>query len=296
MSRSGRRRGPRRTTQDVTCGPGGGVAQHRNDLPHACTRIGWSVVRNVPCRRHGIIAAADVRSLVDATPLERELYPLVTRWLTDSYGCFSAPATDFGTSHGRIDVAGLRDLHGNLAGDTELVAVEVKRGRTPFLNAAGQARAYGVFADRIYLADMRRDSFTTEEVSIASSLDIGLLTVHPERRPRVAEVLTSPKQIPLQNLKLQIAEKMGFGQCSICRTIFKTRDGAPLNLLTRSTYRGSKGLPPRRAVARALEEERGLVWWLYEIDDRTHGRDTAQVRRYGCHDCLVGLFSHTLSD
>lgn len=234
---------------------------------------------------------------MDATPLERELYPLVTRWLTHAYGCFSAPATDFGTTHGRIDVAGLRDLHGNLAGDTELVAVEVKRGRTPVLNAAGQARAYGVFADRIYLADMRRETFSTEEITIASSLGIGLLTVHPERRPRVAEVLTSPKQTPLENLKLQIVEKMGYGRCSICRTLFETSDDTgSLSLLTRSTYRGSNALPPRRAVARALEQERGLVWWLYEVEDRTQGRDVPHVRRYACHDCLVGLFSHTLAD
>jgi hypothetical protein len=56
---------------------------------------------------------------------------------------------------GRIDVIGIRDIGGDLSGEVETVAVEVKRGSTPFANACGQTYGYSVYANRVYLADLR---------------------------------------------------------------------------------------------------------------------------------------------
>jgi hypothetical protein len=68
---------------------------------------------------------------------ERALYPTVARWLCRHFACFRT-ATNKGLRHSRIDVVGVRDTGGDLSGEVEVIAIEVKRGSFPFANAAGQ--------------------------------------------------------------------------------------------------------------------------------------------------------------
>ena len=82
---------------------------------------------------------------------ERELYPKVEKFLVYIFGC-SRTKINTGTKYGHIDVLGLRERRSDFASQTELVAVEVKRGGTRFLNWIGQAVAYSLYAHRVYLA------------------------------------------------------------------------------------------------------------------------------------------------
>ena len=72
-----------------------------------------------------------------------------------------------------------KDIHGDLASTTELVAIEVKEERAPFLTSAGQAFAYSLYAHKCYLAVRKRRGakFSAEEQRAAAHFGIGLLAV-----------------------------------------------------------------------------------------------------------------------
>src|SRR4051812_12565036 len=108
--------------------------------------------------------------------LEKTLYPMVDRWMHRHFRCFRT-AVNKGLRHGRIDIIGVRDIGGDLSGEVETIAIEVKRGAFPFANGCGQALGYKTYANRVYLADKRQDSFTTDELHIASHLGIGLIQI-----------------------------------------------------------------------------------------------------------------------
>src|SRR4051794_14223094 len=109
-------------------------------------------------------------------PLEKTLYPLVARWMRQRFLCFRL-AINKGLRYSRIDVLGIRDVGGDFSGEVETIAVEVKRGSTPFTNASGQALGYRVYANRVYLADVRDEPFNQDEILIASTLGIGLIQI-----------------------------------------------------------------------------------------------------------------------
>ena len=71
---------------------------------------------------------------------ERDYYPAVQRFAESKLGCFTTEV-DTGTKLGRVDGVGLKDVGGRLDGEGEVVAIEVKRGRSPFLASIGQAAA-----------------------------------------------------------------------------------------------------------------------------------------------------------
>src|SRR5690606_8105081 len=102
---------------------------------------------------------------------------------------------------------------GDLSGDVEAIAVEVKRGLTPFTNAAGQAAGYKVYADRVYLADSRLKPFSQDEIDIASNLGIGLIQI---KRGKCHEVLSSPMHRPIRRLQLQLFRALRLGKCQLC--------------------------------------------------------------------------------
>ena len=149
--------------------------------------------------------------------LEKDYYPLVKRWLERHFGCFTT-AVNRGLRHGRIDVIGVRDVGGDLSGAIETIGIEVKRGSFPFANACGQTLGYNVFVNRVYLADVRNDGFSPEEILIASHLGIGLIRI---RKRTCTEVLSSPLYTPLENLNLRLLEKLCLGRCQLCSSFFE---------------------------------------------------------------------------
>ncbi len=218
--------------------------------------------------------------------LEKTYYPLVQRWLKRHFSCFKA-AVNKGLRFGRIDVIGLRDVGGDLSGDIETVAVEVKRGSTPFANACGQTFGYSVYANRVYLADLRSSSFSQEEVFIASHLGIGLIQI---KGTKCIEVLSSPYYDPIAKMQLRLLEALGFGRCQLCNSVFQIGD--PQNGKAYSNV-------CRENVQRAIKLDRGIMFWNREVADRKRrlgirgekDGTTTYERRFICPDCVSAVIS-----
>src|SRR5207302_7792478 len=85
---------------------------------------------------------------------ESSLYPIVEKWMRKHFRCFKA-SINVGLAYSRVDVLGVRDIGGDLSGEIETIAIEVKRGSEPFAAASGQALWCEVYVNRVYLADVR---------------------------------------------------------------------------------------------------------------------------------------------
>ncbi len=219
-------------------------------------------------------------------PLEKTYYPLVERWLKRHFSCFKS-AMNKGLRFGRIDVIGLRDVGGNLSGDIETIAVEVKRDKTPFANACGQTFGYSVYANRIYLADLRANSFTQEEVFIASHLGIGLIQI---KGMKCTEVLSSPYYDPIAKMQLGLLESLGFGRCQLCNSVFQIGHPEKGNRFSNLC---------RENVQQAIKLERGIIFWNQEVAERKQrlgiqykeGDTSIYERRFICPDCVCRVIS-----
>lgn len=210
---------------------------------------------------------------------EAELYPIIQRWATKS-GCWET-RIDVGLKLGRIDVVGIRELGGDLTSRSEVVSIEVKSSSNSrrFAASAGQAHGYSVMADRCYLAIDR--TFDKIETAVASQLGIGLLSI--SKGHRVTEVLTAPAREPVSDLREQVVAKLDCASCTMCSSVFRTGSGSkPLDLVVRGTG------ATKATLAKAVEEEKGFVWWLDRLDwvhDKS-GRAYVYRRRFMCPDCV----------
>lgn len=212
---------------------------------------------------------------------ESDLYPRLARWLKSSYGCF-ATKINFGPRHSRVDVLGIRDVGGDLSGEVETIAIEVKRGGQPFGTTSGQTRGYAIYADRVYLADFRRNGFNREELDIAGALGIGLIQV---TSTSCKEVLSSPRHEPISRLQLRVFEKMGYGRCCVCQSLFSIGAGEREFNFTNLS---------RAGISKAAEREKGLVFWNHAVGERKSAKhrtgDVTYERRFICSDCVANLF------
>ena len=216
-------------------------------------------------------------------PSEQDLYPWVKSWLLRNASCFDAHVNP-GIVHGRLDVVGLRDVGGDLSGEAELVSVEVKTGG-PFATAAGQASGYSVYAERCYLAWLlpKGEWFSAGQAAIASALGVGLLAIRSNHR--IEEVSTAPLRQPLRGLRLRLVDAMGYAECAVCKSIFKRGDKK-----NSRRYVKAAGKRPG-ALVRAVQEEKGYMYWLREVDERqTPQRQFMYARRHLCADCASALF------
>lgn len=209
---------------------------------------------------------------------EADLYPLVASWLRRRGHCF-AVGINKGLRYSRIDVVGVRDVGGELSGDVEVIAVEVKAGRVPFATACGQAAGYRIYADRAYYAEPRLAGFDADEISIANQLGVGLIQI---RNGRCTEVLSSPAVRPPERYRLPLLEALGLGRCQICDCVFQT--GTPEDRFSRVT---------RENVRLALRANRGVMFWNHLVGPRklklrrnSPGRFTTFERRFICPDCV----------
>jgi hypothetical protein len=213
------------------------------------------------------------------------LYPYVESWVKRRFKCF-VTGQNTGIRFGRIDVVGVRDTGGVFSGSTEVISVEVKGGNQPFATAAGQAHGYSVYAERCYLADVRSAAatFSDDELEIASRLGIGLLRIAGKR---VYEVLSAPTGSPIERLQLQVVSKLGYAPCTVCGSLFRYGD-TPSNEARIRRYNQAGA-----ALTKAVEEEKGLVYWLGDVADRSPTRTSSGYiyhRRYICRDCVNGIF------
>lgn len=206
--------------------------------------------------------------------------------------CFKT-SINTGLRHGRIDVVGVRDVGGDLSGDVETISIEVKRGSEAFATASGQALGYKIYANRVYLADVRNDSFTHDEIKIASHLGIGLIQI---RNKKCQEVLSSPHYQPMTSHNLSLLERLALGRCQICNSFFET--GKPKG--TKKGYFHS--YLTREDIDKAVKERKGMVFWNYEIAGRKNrigikplGNYESSERRYVCSECMPFFFSQEKS-
>lgn len=76
---------------------------------------------------------------------EQDYYPKVAAWTDKKLGCFHT-AVNAGLRLGRINVVGLVDKGGYLAGRSKVISIEVKHGKQPFAASIGQASGYSIYA------------------------------------------------------------------------------------------------------------------------------------------------------
>lgn len=223
------------------------------------------------------------------TAREREAihYPTVAAWLRRRRSCFKT-AINTGLQHSRIDVVGVRDVGGDLSGEIETISVEVKRGSAPFATATGQALGYRVYANRIYLADVRSKPFDQNEVEIASHLGVGLIRISGNR---CFEELSSPYYKPITRMNLLLVEKLGLAHCKLCASFFEITPLPKKNLYANVT---------RENVRKAVREGKGIWFWNWEMGERKkrlgirETRFDTVERRFICKDCVRTVLSQFL--
>lgn len=210
---------------------------------------------------------------------EREYYPAIERFARSRLGCFTT-AIDTGLRIGRVDVVGLKDTGGRLDGSGEVIAIEVKRGRSPFLTSIGQAAGYSVLADRCYLADIRAGSFTDEEIEIAQELGVGLIAISGTQRVRVSLELRAPRSTSVTALRAELIERLHYSTCTICNSFFER--GEPGNFRARVEWKD---------IDKTAKTGKGFMYWLEEQDERSSDSSTyVYTRRYVCPECVTALW------
>src|SRR5574341_56247 len=216
---------------------------------------------------------------------ESSLYPVVEKWLKKSHHLCFKTAKNKGLSYSRIDVIGVKDIGGDLSGEVETIAVEVKRGSEPFATASGQTLGYKVYANRIYLADLREDTFSADEISIAGHLGIGLVQI---KNGSCEEVLSSPYYKPISKLNLLLLEKLALGKCQLCDSFFEIGD-IELNRFSSLA---------RESLKKAINDEKGLMFWNREVAKRKNKvgirkteNGSTYERRFICRDCISYFIS-----
>jgi hypothetical protein len=216
-------------------------------------------------------------------PHEKTLYKLVAGWTRRHFLCFRV-AVNKGLIYSRMDVLGIRDVGGDFSGDVETIAVEVKQGSTPFTNAAGQTVGYRVYANRVYLADLRDEAFNQDELLIASSLGIGLIHI---KGTKCREVLSSPVYQPIPKLQLRLFAALLLGKCQLCGSLFHI--GEP-----DSGTSWSKVCVEN--VKLAIKREKGLMFCNREVGERRAKlglckTDYVYDRRFICPECISLLLA-----
>lgn len=220
---------------------------------------------------------------------EADLYEPTQRFLRERVQCWESRIKVGVANVGEIDVLGVRYLGGDLSGHSELIAVEVKESLARFAVSVGQAHGYSIVADRCYLAVLC-DGFTPVQVMIAGRLGVGLIRTWqtPTGQTRFEEVLTAPSGSPIEELRLQAVEKLGLGECALCRTLFQR------SLHDSRDYKNVTSANGPGALARAAEHEQGLMWWLADQAQavgRARDDGATKVRRYMCPECTWALGS-----
>jgi hypothetical protein len=169
---------------------------------------------------------------------------------------------------------------GDLSGEVETIAIEVKRGSEPFATASGQALGYKVYCNRIYLAALRPKGFDQSELDIAGHLGIGLIQINKDK---CRLVLSSPFHTPITRMSLQLLERMALARCQMCGTFFESGDNA---------RRWSK--VAREDFGKAFAGEKGMLFWNRELAQRKRKLGVRVVtdgstfeRRYFCPDCIA---------
>jgi hypothetical protein len=179
-------------------------------------------------------------------------------------------------------------MGGDLLGDTEVIACEVK-DKEPFLKSAGQALGYSVMAHRCYLAT--DEEFTRHQRDIAAHLGIGLISIRGGKRPKCTEIQSAPRKEPVALMAAELIEQLGYAACCLCQSYFRVSDKKSAKMTSSLVLReGNKGLWD------AYEDEKGFVYWIEYLRSRRKDSRSKNLRagwlrdrRYVCGDCVLVL-------
>jgi hypothetical protein len=230
------------------------------------------------------------RNVTDMASNEKEsdLYDKVQDWVTSADGLRCEKAwKDKGLKEARPDVTGLRHAGGHLRGDFELITIEVKTSSSQFLTSAGQAAAYGVYADRAYLCCPRADKpFDEDNIDIASHLGIGLIEIGTHQE--IERVLAAPLRQPIPRKRQELLSSLGFDVCQICGIPFPLSGDAD----HRKGWGGIRREGSRSAISNAVKDGKGFQWWFWDEWVNSYSPDTSSSwnRRYLCSNCVSGVF------
>jgi len=225
-------------------------------------------------------------------PKEISLYNRVAKFAVEQFDC-RFMKQQIGTHLGKIDVAGIQELRGDLESEAEIVAVEVKEERAAFLNSIGQAVAYSIYAHRCYLAVRKRhgSQFSAEELQVAAQFGVGLIEIGAKG---MSMRLTSRRFSPESRYVLQIIHRLGLFRCSMCRAVYEDKDSTGVNqagkidLSEKPNYRGQ--------LSRIVAKRRNAKYYLYELhSQRDDPRVYVSDRRYLCKDC-VSVFASLMPE
>ncbi len=193
---------------------------------------------------------SDVRS----AETEKELYPLVRRWLQrEGYYCGDEqvkpdgsprPWEDVGLRSTRLDVVGLKSIGGRFYDELEMVGVEVKKASKATVSHINQTLGYHRFVDRAYFA--KPGDYRPELVQEAVRFGIGLLTIDTTSKKRpIRVVLSAGMNRPHPEQRAELMKRLWVTQCRLCGVFhgrYDTVDGskAPtyVELRRTSMYRG----------------------------------------------------------
>ena len=236
-------------------------------------------------------ASHELQNEIPHMPNERDLYPHVVAFLQKEFSCISTKVNT-GTRYAHIDVLGLRERRSDFATSTELLAVEVKQGGTRLLNFIGQALAYSLYANRIYLAWQKKNgqSITKEEIDISSKFGVGLL--HISKTAKISLISSSLEFTPERHHFLQALDKLAYFECTMCRATYpkermiQVNQPGPIEPASNPEYLGN--------FQRAVRARRPALFYLFQLaeirqDERVYTHD----KRFICKDCC-SIFSALL--
>ncbi len=231
---------------------------------------------------------------------ESSLYPIVEKWLKEYHLCFHATKQKMlkiysqngkEKAYGRIDVVGVRDIGGDLSGEVETIVVEVKKGNEPFGRASGQTLGYKVYANRVYLADLRDGRFDPDEISIANKLGIGLVQI---KNGNCEEVLSSPYYEPVPKLNCLLLENLALGKCQLCDSFFEIGNFGKKKFDNLIRIEDNKKAFSQ--MENAVKQGKGLMFWNTKVAKRKDkigikklGKYKSYERRFICPDCVILL-------
>ena len=125
-------------------------------------------------------------------------------------------------------------------------------------------------------------------------LGVGLIKITGTKRFRFSEVVSAPLGEPLgeplEGLRLEVIEKLGYSLCTVCQSLFHR--GEPDKWDEYVIRQGGSRLDHLEKAARS---GKGLVYWLDSQAERFKSEGAAETtdvyhRRYVCPDCVAALF------
>jgi hypothetical protein len=165
------------------------------------------------------------------------------------------------------------------SGEAETIAIEVKLGEKHFATACGQAAAYTLYANRVYLAQTRTHPFSLKELEIGSHLGVGLIHLGPNR---IRESLSAPYHNTLPGITIDVLDKLNIGRCQLCQSFFSTgteQRNQRVSVSVRNSIKARKALQFFLPEQEARKIKTGLIPRRSGIYDS----------RYICPDCLTVL-------